>query len=307
MPDWFAVSRRLIRDREFWTVERVGAWTIILGMTAWSEHDHQGVELQPGQFLASTRYLASRFDWTRDKVRHFLVLLEQRHTIRPVHSTQQGTVYEVVKWSVYQQINPPPSTPPSTPPESSTQAVLTGLAPHLAPHLAPQRKQGLKQDYYTHGSFDRFWELYPKRDGGNPRKAASYAWDARVRDGVDPAELVQAADRYAWYCKREERVGTKYVMRASTFLGPSEHWREDYSPPSTPYRKDWQRVVHLAESKSIAALTREDMLGLSAEARLALDALGGIPKLKSLSEQQLKETGARFFGLCADYSQEVQA
>jgi len=307
VSDWFAVSRKLLRDREFWTTERIGAWVILLGMTAWSEHEHQGVQLQAGQFVTSERYLAARFDWTRKKVRGLLLALEQRHTLRTVRKTPLGTVYEVVNWLEYQQPYGPVLGPGKGPAESSTQAVLTGIGAQVGAQARARRKQGLKQDNYTHGSFDRFWELYPKRDGGNPRKAARYAWDARLRDGVDPAELVQAADRYAWYCKREDRVGTKYVMRASTFLGPSEHWREDYSPPSTPYRKDWRRVVHLAESKSIAALTREDMLGLSAEARLALDALGGIPKIKSLSESELKQTGARFFGLCADFQQEVEA
>jgi hypothetical protein len=307
VSDFFAVSRKLIRDREFWTVERVGAWTILLGMTAWSEHEHTGVQLQAGQFIASQKFLSSRFDWPRKKVRHFLVLLEQRHTIRPVKSTPAGTVYEVVNWSVYQSNRGQARGQARGQEDASTQAVLTGLGAGVGARLGALRKQGLKQYNNYDGSFDRFWERYPKRDGGNPRKAARYAWDARVRDGADPGELVLAAERYAAWAKREGKVGTRYVMRASTFLGPSEHWREDYSPPSTPYRKDWKRVVHLAESKSIRALTREDMLGLSTEARQALEALGGLPHIKSLSEQELKQTGARFYGLCADYSQEVQA
>lgn len=307
MSDYYAVSRKLIRDREFWTVERVGAWCILLGMTAWSDHEHNGVELQAGQFLASINYLARRFDWTPKKVRHFLVLLEQRNTIRTLHATPVGTVYEVVKWSVYQQPNGTVWGTGSGTGESSSQAVFTGLGAQHTAQYGAKRKEGSKRKLPSSGDFDRWFDGYPAREGGNPRKAARYKWDARIREGVAVEQLFAGRDRYIAYLRREGKIGTRYVMRAATFLGPSEHWAESYAPAGNEYAKDWRQIVHITESKSIRSLTRKDLVGLSVEARHALDSLGGFHRLKTLSAPELKDMAGRFYGLCADYSQEVQA
>lgn len=71
------------------------------------------------------------------------------------------------------------------------------------------------------------WSAYPKREGGNPRKAAWTAWKARVRAGDATAqELVEATRGYAKFCDTGNKTGTQFVLMASTFYGPGEHWRE---------------------------------------------------------------------------------
>lgn len=71
------------------------------------------------------------------------------------------------------------------------------------------------------------WSAYPKREGGNPRKAAWTAWKARIRAGEATApELVEATRGYAKFCDAGNKTGTQFVLMASTFYGPGEHWRE---------------------------------------------------------------------------------
>lgn len=75
-------------------------------------------------------------------------------------------------------------------------------------------------------AFERFWSAYPKRLGGNSKKAAFKCWKARLREGVSADDLIKAASCYATACKAAGKTGTEYVKQASTFLGPDEHWRE---------------------------------------------------------------------------------
>ena len=80
--------------------------------------------------------------------------------------------------------------------------------------------------------FERAWALYPKRAGGNSKKAAYAKWRARVRDGVQPEELLAGVQRYAAFIRATGKWGTEYVKQAETFFGPKEYWREDWTLPS---------------------------------------------------------------------------
>lgn len=77
--------------------------------------------------------------------------------------------------------------------------------------------------------FEAAWSIYPKREGSNPKKAAYRAWRARIRSGVGAEELRAGVERYAAYCDASHQTGSRYVMRASTFFGPDEHWAESYA------------------------------------------------------------------------------
>src|SRR5690606_32210384 len=95
-----------------------------------------------------------------------------------------------------------------------------------------------------------FWQAYPKRDGGNSKKAAFRRWSALRKRGVSATDLIRAARAYAAEQERLGNVGTRYVRQAVTFLGPDEHWRQyvtadetsaqgsnkSPTPPRTPTR-----------------------------------------------------------------------
>ncbi|MBG4422251.1 hypothetical protein I5F55_28480 [Pseudomonas aeruginosa] len=74
--------------------------------------------------------------------------------------------------------------------------------------------------------FNRFWSEYPRRHRSVTKKPAWKAWKARLRAGVKPEELIQAAKNYHALMSAERRVGTQYVRRPETFIGPDEHWQE---------------------------------------------------------------------------------
>lgn len=84
--------------------------------------------------------------------------------------------------------------------------------------------------------FEEFWSAYPKREGGNSKKGAFKAWNARLRSGVKADELILAAKRYAAEQQAAGKVGTAYVKQAATFLGPDEHWREALNSNVHPIR-----------------------------------------------------------------------
>jgi len=79
--------------------------------------------------------------------------------------------------------------------------------------------------------FDAAWAAYPKRAGGNARAMAMKAWRARMADGVDENVLLAAVHRYRQYCEATERVGTEWVLMASTFFGPSKRYDEEWAAP----------------------------------------------------------------------------
>jgi hypothetical protein len=89
--------------------------------------------------------------------------------------------------------------------------------------------------------FSDCWEAYPKRSGGNSRKEAEKAYRARLKTGVDPADMLAGVQRYAAYIRGTEREGTAYVKQAATFFGTGEHWKEAYDlPGGFPGSDDWR-------------------------------------------------------------------
>ncbi len=102
----------------------------------------------------------------------------------------------------------------------------------LAGPEASEKKKQPKRDEPSQ-EFLLAWNSYPKRDGPNPRKTAWDAWKARIRAGTDPSELLAGVKRYAAWIEDKGQSGTRFVMMASTFFGPGEHWREEYAPAKT--------------------------------------------------------------------------
>ncbi|MGZ7175997.1 hypothetical protein ACXKTX_20470 [Burkholderia gladioli] len=79
--------------------------------------------------------------------------------------------------------------------------------------------------------FDEAWRKYPQREGSNSKQAALRAWNARIREGIDPNVLVAAVGAYAAAMQAAGSVGTPYVKQASTFFGRDRHF-EEFAGPS---------------------------------------------------------------------------
>jgi len=127
----------------------------------------------------------------------------------------------------------------------------------------------IKDRYTDH--FEEFWSTYPRRLGGNPKKLAFKAWTARLREGINPADLITAAKVYARDCDRNGRIGTEFVMQAGTFLGPNERWKE-YLEMAGQERERVQRQVE--ESKPLPEISKEERAGQLQAIREAKEKIG---------------------------------
>ncbi len=78
--------------------------------------------------------------------------------------------------------------------------------------------------------FEVLWRRYPKRVGGNPKKAALAAWRAARRR--HPQQVIaDGLDRYIAFLTATKKLGTEYVQQASTFFGPSDRFLEEWAAP----------------------------------------------------------------------------
>ncbi|GIW89966.1 MAG: hypothetical protein KatS3mg109_0398 [Pirellulaceae bacterium] len=85
-----------------------------------------------------------------------------------------------------------------------------------------------EEDYEV--EFELWWGEYPKRAGGNPRKAAYQAYVARRKAGVSAQELLDGVRRYRRYCQARGIVGTEFVKQAQFWLSPRyEGWIQDWT------------------------------------------------------------------------------
>ena len=98
-------------------------------------------------------------------------------------------------------------------------------------------------DSSAHAEFATFWQSYPsRRPHSNPKKPALAKFEAAVKKGTPPEEIIRGAKNYATYVRREQ-IESKYVAMAQTWLN-QERWTEYQSAMSaseTAYDSD---VIH---------------------------------------------------------------
>ncbi len=79
--------------------------------------------------------------------------------------------------------------------------------------------------------FQKLWAMYPKRAGGNPKRKAFKAYQARLNQGYQYDDMHAGVLRYSLYCAATDRFGTEFIMQAATFFGPDERFLEPYDLP----------------------------------------------------------------------------
>lgn len=79
--------------------------------------------------------------------------------------------------------------------------------------------------------FARCWSIYPRRTGGNPKRAAERAYMARVQAGIDEQHLYARTIAYKAFCDATGKTGTETVLMARTFYGPDDRYDGDFSLP----------------------------------------------------------------------------
>ena len=77
-----------------------------------------------------------------------------------------------------------------------------------------------------------FWPRYPNRKGNRGKKQALRAWNGRMRDGIEPETMIEAVKRYHRFCEVDGKIGTTFVLMASTFLGDPDNFDNPWTPPT---------------------------------------------------------------------------
>lgn len=97
--------------------------------------------------------------------------------------------------------------------------------------------------------FEASWAIYPARSGDNPKRDAFQAWQARVNDGATPEVLHAGVERYRAFAESERMVGTKFVMQAKKFFGPSDRYLEPWTiaTAGAPAPDERPRVLRATE------------------------------------------------------------
>lgn len=87
-----------------------------------------------------------------------------------------------------------------------------------------EKYRSSKENYSN--EFEQAWQAYPKRSGGNNKLSAFKAWNARIKQGVQPETMLAGVKRYASFMAFEGKIGTSFVKQAATFFGPDRHFDE---------------------------------------------------------------------------------
>lgn len=88
--------------------------------------------------------------------------------------------------------------------------------------------------------FERFWSIYPKRKGDNPRKTALERFRAAAKAGHNPEKIIAGAAEYARRCRAEGNLGTRFVAQAATWIN-RHSWQDYDAKPAQPIKDDTLR------------------------------------------------------------------
>ena len=79
--------------------------------------------------------------------------------------------------------------------------------------------------------FEAIWQLYPRRNGDNPKRRALRAYHARLDDGHTFEEMRAGVERYAAWVRATGKEYTETVKQAATFFGPDKPFLEAWALP----------------------------------------------------------------------------
>lgn len=215
---WIKLHRQLL-DKAIWHESTPEQKVILITLLMMANHEEkewewkgQKYKAKPGQFITSLPQIAKECGKgiTVQNVRTALKRFE-KYDFLTDESTNRNRLITIKNWGFY-QARGKELTDNLTGNQQAANRQLT----------ANKNDKNDKNNIYT-VDFEKFWSVYPGRRIG--KKPAAIKWHARLKEGVSPEELIKAAQKYAQRCKLE-RVEEKFIMRAETFLGPNERWKD---------------------------------------------------------------------------------
>jgi hypothetical protein len=228
------LARKFFESDSWWNAPRVysdaEAWIWCVQKACYRAYTYspglEFIELDRGQFVASLRYLAGRWQWSVGRVRRWLKVAEKQSRLRALRETHYGTVYLVVNYDLYQ------STPSRTDTAADTQS----------------DKQAAQ---YRHSTGTREKQLSSKAVKNTPSWVAEFGalWQ-ESRSGKPPygrigkavAELIAAHGRRqvraAWVGYLADRKGKPYAT-AEDFAQNYGIYRDKHAQVSNDTGDGW--------------------------------------------------------------------
>jgi hypothetical protein len=131
----FAVDRGVFDHPKFSDnkpLSKLEAWLWLLSTAAWKpvrrRISGRTIDLQRGQLVASTRFMATRWRWTEPRVRRFLALLKSDADNEAEVDTQTDagiTVITICKYDRYQRVSLPVDAPADAARDAANDAPTT--------------------------------------------------------------------------------------------------------------------------------------------------------------------------------------
>lgn len=105
--------------------------------------------------------------------------------------------------------------------------------------------------------FEQAWDLYPRRPNNNKRKALK-AWNARLRDGYTPEELIAGLRAYLSWAEKQG-MENEYLKHTSTFFGPDLHFL-DFTGADLPSDEEIQEMNESGPDEELLRYYQEEEL-----------------------------------------------
>jgi hypothetical protein len=250
LNDGYVFLHRAIWDHPMFVGKEfsdLDAWIWLISSAAWKPTrvriGRTVMHVGRGELIASERFLAAKWRWSKSRVNRFLRLLEIE--AMATRKTDHGMNHlSICNYDQFQNVR---------------TADRTRTGPVVGPELDHSwtKEEELKEDKKLKRTdsgavatapppdsgkiFDeQFWSVYPRREGANPKAPARKAFITAVKNGNSPTAIVMGAQRYAADLMKSSKVGTPYVAQAVTWLH-QRRW-EDYpdviaqpaGPPKPP-------------------------------------------------------------------------
>ena len=97
-------------------------------------------------------------------------------------------------------------------------------------------------------NFTRFWKVYPKRKGQNPKHPAKLKFLAAIASGTPEEAIVDGAAAYAKEQRELGKEATEYIAQAVTWLN-QRRW-EDYQKPKAVVMTEHEINKHMEKIRN---------------------------------------------------------
>ena len=265
MNDAIPICRSVEKHWVFEDAEYFKLWYCILSNTQYTvparKKVYQGIMYTQhrGEFLFGRREWSRRYGVSEQRIRKFMDLLVADGMVVRTQLTRKFSIYRVVNYDKFNPLKKPVDADVVPPTEPTETPQTTHEKPTDNPQTTTIKKDKIvKKDKnnYT-DDFEEFMSAYPKQD---EKSRAFTNWKSRMREKVDPQDLIAAAKKYA---KNVVGRDSQFIKLASNFIGREKMYLDYVGTERVvevaldPYHPDSPRQKQIAASLEAARLENE--------------------------------------------------